>query len=411
MEMTEMQGILEGLKIIEMGHVVAAPAATAMMADWGADVIKVEPLDGEMARGFVGTRGRLVVMQFEKGEMSWYVEFLNRNKRGLAVDLKQEEGREIIYKLVGESDIFVSNYEMNALERLGMDYSTLSQVNPRLVYGVLTGYGTVGPDKGERGFDFAAAWARSGLQYMIGEPDSPPPPQRGGMMDRVTGSYMVSGLLGAIIHRDRTGEGQEVQFTLYQTGVWTLAEDIQPTLLGQPLPKHERAKAFNPIFSNYRARDGKWLQLAMLQSDLGWPDFCRAIDRLDLEKDPRFIDMDARGENSEELVRIIDEIFATKDRDEWEIKLRANNCIYGRVQSPAEVVNDPQAIQNNFFAEIDHPVAGEIKMVNTPVKFCQNPASIRMPAPEIGQHTEEILLDLNYSWKDIDQLKNLRVIL
>lgn len=230
-------------------------------------------------------------------------------------------------------------------------------------------------------------------------------------MDRVAGAHIVDGLLAAILHREKTGEGQALEFSLYQTAVWTLADDIQAALAGTPLPKWDRTKAGNPIFNSYCASDGHWLQLAMASSDVQWADFCRTIEMPGLEKDPRFTDMDKRSENCMELIRMLDEVFAGRTRDEWEKRLREGDFIYGRIQSPGEVTTDPQAIANDFFAELDHPVAGPMKLVNTPVKFRQDPASVRAPAPEVGQHTEEILLDLDYGWEDIAQLKEQGVIL
>ena len=401
-----MSGILEGLRVIDMGHVVAVPAAGAMLADWGAEVIKVEPLSGEMYRGLV-RRGQ----DAGSGEVNWRIQLLNRNKRGLAVDLTMEPGRAILYQLVQRADVFISNYELGSLRKLKLDYATLSQLNPRLIYGVLTGYGSAGPDKDERGFDYAASWARSGMQYLIGEPGSIPPPQRPGLMDRVTASHVVAGILAALLHREKTGEGQELEFSLYHSGVWTIAEDIQAALVGSPVDKHDRTKARNPLWNSYRTRDDRWFWLAMLQSDPSWPGFCRAIERPELESDPRFNTREARSENCEELIRILDEVFASRNRDEWEKHLREHNCIYGRVETPAEVTSDPQAVANDFFANIEHPAAGEAKLVATPVKFRQNPASVRTPAPEVGQHTEEILLDLGYSWDDIARLKEQGVIL
>jgi len=406
-----MTGVLEGLKVLEMGHVVAMPAATATLADWGADVIKIEPLTGEMARGFKIVQGGDTTVKGKGGETSWYVHMLNRNKKSLAVNLKTEPGKEIIYKLIKDYDIFASNYELNSLKRLKMDYTTMSQINPELIYAVLTGYGTVGPDKDERGFDYAAAWAHSGMQYMIGEPGCIPPPQRGGMMDRVTGAHIVAGILAALLHREKTGEGQHLELSLYHVGVWTLLGDIQSALMGTPQPKHERAKAPNPLFNTYRTKDDRWLWLSMLQSDLSWSDFCRAIERPELENNPRFNSIEMRQQNCEELIRIIDESIVSKTMDEWDKILRKNNCIYSRVQTPLEVTTDPQAIANGFFAEVPHPVVGKMKLVTTPVKFYPNSASLRTPAPEVGQHTEEILLDLGYSWDDIAQLKEQGVIL
>jgi len=406
-----MAGILEGVKVADVGHVVAVPAAGAMLADWGAEVIKVEPLSGDLLRGLKKSMGRDIVTQFAGGEVNWVIEVLNRNKRSLALDLKQESGKEILYRLVERSDVFMSNYEVSALKKLKADYTTLSQHNPSLIYALLTGYGTVGPDKDERGFDYSAAWARTGIQYLIGEPGSAPPPQRGGMMDRVAAVCMMAGIAAALFHREKTGKGQEIEFSLYHTGVWILAQDIQYALMGSPSPKHDRTRAVNPLWNTYQTKDSRWLWLSMLQSDLQWPSLCRAIERPELEKDPRFKSMETREQNCEELVRILDKIFAAKTLAEWEKCLRENNCIYARVQTPLEVTTDPQAVANDFFAEVNNPFIGQMKLVNTPVKFRQNPSSVRTAAPQVGQHTEEILLDLDYSWEDISRFKEQEVIL
>jgi len=401
-------GILEGVKVVEMGHVVAVPAASATLADWGAEVIKLEPLTGEMARGI-----RVPVKDEEaarRPQANWYFHLLNRNKKGVAVDLKTAAGREIAHRIIEGADVFMSNYELGTVNRLGMDYETLSRLNPRLIWVILTGYGTVGPDKDERGFDYAAAWARSGAMYMMGEPGSIPPPQRGGLMDRVTGAHIVGGVCAALLHREKTGLGQKLEFSLYHTGVWTLAEDIQPALLGRQLPKHDRTQARNPLWNNYRTRDGKWFWLAMLQPDLSWHDFCQAIDRSELENDSRFRTREKRFRNRRVLIQIIDEVMATKTRRRWEKIFRKHNIIYGRVASPREVVRDEQALANDFFPDLRHP-DHEMRVVATPVKFCQNPASVRAPGPELGQHTEEVILGLGYGWEDIARLKEAGVIL
>ncbi len=407
-----MAGILESLKVLEMGHVVAAPAASVMLADWGAEVIKLEPLTGDMARG-IGTAitPEEKARAQEQGNVGYYFQFLNRGKRGVALNLKEEAGKAILSKLVCWADIFMSNYEMNTLYKLGADYDALSEINPRIIYAILTGYGTVGPDKDERGFDYAAAWARSGLMYMIGEPGSIPPPQRGGMMDRVVGSHMVSGVLAALYHRDRTGQGQKVEFSLYHSGVWTGAEDINPALMGREPVKHNRTTARNPLWNNYRTKDDRWFWAAMLQPDLSWGNFCRALGHPEWENDSKYNSIEQRFWNREELIRFIDDILMTRTMAEWEVIFRQNSIIYGRVASPQEVVTDPQALANNFFVDLHHPVAPNLKVVMTPVKFVQNPAEVRAPAPEIGQHTEEILLEMGYTWEDIAQLKAQNVIL
>ncbi len=408
-----MSGVLEGVKILEMGHVVAVPAAATTMADWGADVIKVEPLTGDMARG-IGlpiTAEEIARAEKEYGNIGWYFQFLNRGKRGIALNLKTKEGQEAFYKLVEWADIFMTNYEVGTLEKLGAGYNKLKGIKPSLVYAVLTGYGTVGPDKDERGFDYAAAWARSGLMYMMAEPNGTPPPQRGGMMDRVVGAHMVGGVLAALLHRNKTGEGQKIEFSLYHTGVWTDAEDIQPALIGRDTLRHDRTNARNPIWNNYRTKDDQWFWLANLQPDLTWKGFCTALGRNDLLNNEKFNTIAARYINSAELVKIIDEEMAKKTRDEWELLFRKNEVIYGRVQSPQEVIRDPQALANDFFVPLHHPEAPQVKVVMTPVKFIQNPASVNKAAPEIGQDTEEILLNLDYSWEDIAVLKEKNVIL
>jgi crotonobetainyl-CoA:carnitine CoA-transferase CaiB-like acyl-CoA transferase len=401
-----MTGILEGIKVVSMGQIVAIPAASSTLADWGAEVIKLEPLTGEMHRGTRRVQG------VETGtQINWVIQVLNRNSRGLAIDVKKEPGRDIVYKLVQKADIFMSNYERGAVKRLKLDYATLSQLNPRLIYAFVSGYGAVGPDKDERGYDFTAGWARSGMMHLIGEPGSPPAPQRVGMIDSVAGAHIVGAVCAALLNREKTGVGQEIEISLYHAAVWSLCVDIQQTLAGLEPVKHNRTKAQNPVWNSYRTKDDRWFWLAMLQPDPAWPGFCRAADRLELEHDPRFNSIEARRENCQELIHIIDEILASRTMEEWETRFRENNCIYGKVQTPREVVTDPQALANDFFAEVEYPGAGKIKLVTTPIKFSRNPASLRTPAPELGQHNEEILLELGYGWDDIALLKEQGVIL
>jgi crotonobetainyl-CoA:carnitine CoA-transferase CaiB-like acyl-CoA transferase len=249
------------------------------------------------------------------------------------------------------------------------------------------------------------------MQYLMSEPGGSPPQQRGGMMDRTAGAHMVAGILAALLHREKTGEGQALEFSLYHTAVWTLAADLQVVLGGQPLLQNDRTKVVNPLWNSYRTKDDRWLQLAMLQSDLSWPNFCLALERPQLEDDPRFNSIENRAEHCEELIQMLNDIFASENVTDWERRLRETDCIFGRVQTPQEVIDDPQAIANGFFAEMDHPEEGQTSVVTTPVTFRQNPATVRTASPEAGQHTEEILLELGYSWDDISRLKNQKAIL
>ncbi len=396
-----MPGILEGLKVIDMGHFVAVPAAGALLADWGADVLKVEPLDGDAQRGDIS-----LILKRTGSTVNWRFEVHNRNKKSIALDLKQDAGRQVLYGLVKDADVFMSNYEPATIETLKVDYGRLKQVNPGLIYASLSGYGKSGPQKDERGFDFTAAWARTGIQHLLCEPGASPPMAPNGMMDRATGTLMVAGILAALLHREKTGEGQELDLSLYHSGVWSLIADLQVTLGGNTVDPRDRTKALNPLCNTYRTRDGCWVQLAMLQADLSWPDLCLAVERPDLREDPRFDAMEARADHCQELIATLDAIFAARDRAEWESRLRDNNCIFGWVEPPEAIIDDPQAKANGLFSEMQHPEAGETTYITTPVTFHQNPASVRDIAPELGQHTEEILLGLGYSWDDIVALKD-----
>ena len=400
-----MTSVLEGIRVIEMGQVIAVPATGAILADMGAEVIKLEPLSGEMLRGIKRCQG------LETGPINWAFELLNRNKKGLALELKKDAGLEVLYKLVRTADVFVSNYESDALRKLKMDYATLSNVNPKLVYATINGYGSAGPDRNERGYDQAAAWARSGMMYLIGEEGSPPVLQREGMMDNVSGTHIAVGILAALLHRVKTGKGQELEASLYHCGVWTISGDIQKALGGQVPVKSKRTQAQNPLSNNYRTKDNRWICFANLQSDKAWPDFCRLIGKPELENDPRFESFSKRTQHCELLINIIDGVLSSRTLEDWMEIFRGSSVIHGRVQTPAEVVNDPQALANNFFSEVDFSAKGKIKLVNTPVKFHQDPSSIRTVAPEIGQHTEDILLEMGYTWDDLSRLKDDHIIL
>jgi len=402
-----MAGILEGVKVVELGHWVAIPSACAILSDWGAEVIKIEdPGGGDALRGMRSLEG----VTMEPVHFVW--ELCNRNKKSLAVDLRREEGREVVYRLVKEADVFLSNFQPAVLERFRMDYTSLSRINPGLVYGVLTGYGRAGPDREKPGYDYSAFWARSGIMDKIGEPESPPPPQRPGLGDNTTAMLVAGAVAAALFHKQRTGKGQELHFSLFNTAVWALSIDIQVALAkGVEIPKTDRRRVKNPLWNTYRTGDGRWLQFVMIQSDRFWPRFCRAIGKPELENDPRFNSQEARERNCEELISIISRVIQSRTLEEWERILTEHELIFSRVQSVSEVIADPQARENEFFAEVEHPVTGRLRLVASPVKFSQNPPQVRSRAPELGEHTEEILLGLGYSWEDIARLKESEVII
>lgn len=407
----EMFGALEGIKVIAFEQVVATPACSAIMADWGADVIKVEPLWGEWQRSLVSFINTPLLLKLDKGDVETHFEVLNRGKRSIALNLRHERGREIIYKLLESTDVFVSNYSIEVLERFGLNYPSLKDRFPKLIHCFLTGYGTKGPLKRERGFDYAAAWSYGGLMSLVSSsPETPPPLQRPGMIDMVAAAHMIAGICASLYYRQKTGKGQSLELSLYNTAVWTLAPDMQTALFGYPAKKWDRARAPNPMYNSYCSKDGRWFMLANPNQDY-WAPFCRAIGKPEWENDSRFGTMESRDENCEEMIRLLDDLFASKNIEEWEKSFRANDIIYGVNQTPTEIISDEQAIANDFFTEIVHPVAGKIRLLNSPIKFSETPATIKSVAPPLGVHTEEVLLDLGYTWEDMAGLKEQGVIL
>jgi crotonobetainyl-CoA:carnitine CoA-transferase CaiB-like acyl-CoA transferase len=403
-----MTDILEGVKVIEMGHVVAVPAASSMMGDCGADVIKIEPLTGDQSRTFRGT----------EVNPGFYLH--NRSKRSIAIDLRQQAGKEIVYKMVGEHDVFLTNYQAGSLQRLGLDYDTLLKYKANLIYGIVSAYGTVGPDKDMAGYDFAAGWARSGIQDMLTVPGTPPPASRPGIIDRVSSMQIFGGMCAALYHRERTGEGQKVEFNLYHTGVWMVGADIMDALFGLPLRRVDPNASANPFYDVYQCKDGRWLQLtaadryAKAHDPVGakfWQSFCRVLDRPDLADDPRFATTDMRQQHSDVLTPMINEAFLSRTYAEWEERLRAENLMYGPILTPEQVIEDPQAEANDFFVEVDQPGVGTFRTINSPYKFVENPAYIHSVTPALAENTDEVLSELGYSTNGIKDLRESKVIL
>ena len=397
-------GPLAGIRVLEVANWLAAPAGCALLADAGADVIKVETPGGEPYRGYGGGTG--VNLPYNP-----FFELDNRGKRGITLDLEKPPAREVIYRLVAGCDVFVTNLLAGRRERYGLTYDALKAHRPDLIFASVTGYGSTGPDRDRPGYDYAAFWARSGIMNLLGEPDSSPPPQRPGMGDHTTALAVSGAVSMALFNRERTGKGEQVDISLNNTGMWVLAIDIQAALsIGQENVRVSRRSVPNPIWNSYQTGDRRWIQLVMLVADVYWPKVCRAIGRSDLEKEPRFDSMPKRTENREVLIALLDEVFAEKSLDEWTALLDREGCIWAPAQTIAETINHPQTSAREAFAEIDHPTHGRLELVDTPVKFADARVGARGPAPELGQHTEEVLLEAGYGWDEIATLRDKGVI-
>src|SRR5579863_5444916 len=379
---------LEGVKVVELAMWVAGPSTAVVLADWGAEVFKLEdPGRGDPTRGYT-TRG--------SGGPNVRVrppfELDNRNKKSVAVDLRSKDGVEFAMRLVERADVFITSLRLDALARMGLGYDAMRARNPRIIYASLNGYGHRGPDATRPAYDYAAAWARSGLMATIAEPGQPPPAQRPAMIDHAAGLGLAGAISAALFRRDRTGRGGEINVSLFAMGLWMNATDLTTGLLtGNPPASESRFARINPMWSSYACADGNWIYFVMVQSDRFWPQFCAALDHLEWKDDPRFATAIARAKNCEELTRAIDSVVASKSRAEWSEIFDRHELIWAPVHSDAEVLEDPQAHAIGAFAPIDRPSVPNCRVVNSPIEFGE-PAGPHRPAPELGQQTEEVAL-------------------
>jgi crotonobetainyl-CoA:carnitine CoA-transferase CaiB-like acyl-CoA transferase len=399
---------LEGIRVIDWTIWQQGPVSTMMLGDLGAEVIKIEErVGGDPGRGAMSIGGTGV-----SGQRNYYFEANNKHKKSLTLDLKKPEAQKIVYALVEKSDVFVQNFRKGVAARLGLDYQTLSQYNSQLIYASASGYGPEGPDSGEPSFDYMGL-ARSGIMNAIGEPDMDPLSIAGGVADQMGAIMLTHGVITALFVRERHGIGQQVDTSHLGSMMALQGLNLACRLtLGKEFRRSDRTKAPNPLYNHYKCGDGKWICLAMIQADRYWSDFCKALGIEGLERDPRFATMPVRGKNSEALISVVDKIFAAKPRDEWMAILKnSGDFIYTVVNTVSDLPDDPQMMANNYVVPYDHPVWGPIKVVGVPVRFSETPGDPRAAAPEFGEHTEQILIDLlGYSWEDIARLKEQEVI-
>ena len=400
-----MSGALEGIRVVELGLWVAGPSCAAILRDWGADVVKLEPPNGDPFRGlFASALGSAVAINppFEVD---------NRGKRSIAVNLEHEAGRAIALMLIGEADVLVTNMRPRALDDFGLDYKTLSKEYPRLVYAHITGYGPDGPSRDRAAYDIGAFWSRAGVGQTLVPPGQPIPQQRGGMGDHMTGMGAAGAVSAALFSRERSGKGQRVAVSLLRTGIYMMGWDVSLAMrLGVPINGYDREHALNPIINCFKSGDERWFWLLLLQADRHWPDLLRAIEREDLLEDERFADITIRREHTPELVGELDAIFAQKTLEEWGKIFDKENVWFAPVNSISDVLEDPIAHEAGAFRDVEGP-DGPVKFVASPVDFSDTESEPRGLSPELGQHTEEVLLELGYDWDQIVPLKEKGAIL
>ena len=399
---------LEGIRVVDWTIWQQGPVASAMLADLGAEVIKLEEREsGDPGRGIVRMSG------IDLGDRpNFYFEANNRNKKSLTVDLKRPEGVEIVRRLVDRADVFVQNFRQGVAARLGLGAATLRERNPRLIYASATGYGPEGPECGSPSFDYLGL-ARSGIMLSAGEPDDPPLAIAGGIADQMGAVMLAYGVLAALLAREKTGCGQEVDASHLGSMAWLQGLGLSARLmLGRALPRVHRRYATNPLWNHYQCSDGEWIALSMLQADRYWARFCEVLGIGWAATDERFATMLARMGNSGACVALLDETFATRPRAEWlRLLAEGGDFIVSIVNSVDDLPNDPQVQANQYVTTFDHPAFGPTQVVGVPIRLSETPGTIRHPAPEFGQHTEQILVDLlGYSWDEVAGLKDAEVI-
>jgi crotonobetainyl-CoA:carnitine CoA-transferase CaiB-like acyl-CoA transferase len=400
-------GPLAGLKAVEIAVWVAGPCAAAYLGDLGVEVIKIESLEGDPYRGLpMGPKKDLAPGEVTPGFLQD-----NRNKRGIALNLKTPDGYRIACKLIKDADILVTNLRLKALKSLKLDYKTLSAANPRLIFGHISGYGLKGADAGRASYDIGAYWARAGMAHTALLDGDEPLFLCSGSGDHDTGLSLVGAICGALVNRLKSGRGQMVSVSLYRVGAFLISQQLGFALAGHhwPLP-NSHAETRNPLATCYKDCNGKWFYLHGTQgSDEVWRAIARAIERPDLENDRRFGNYEQRLSNAPALIAILDQAFARRPRDQWGLMLKRAGVSFDFVQSVEEVLADPQAHAAGLFEELPAP-EGKSGCVSLPFDFSDTPGRGQSIHPQHGQHTEEVLLEMGRSWEDIAQLKDQGVI-
>jgi crotonobetainyl-CoA:carnitine CoA-transferase CaiB-like acyl-CoA transferase len=386
----------EGIRVVELAQWVFVPVAGALLADWGADVIRIDRPEGDPYRN-LATQG----IGTDSGGVNLSVALANRGKRSVALDLGTDGGRDIMHRLLEGADVLLTSFRPSALERLGLGVEVVRERYPRLVYARGHGYGVRGPDAELAGYDASAYWARGGVGHVLSPPDRDfPISPRGAFGDRNGGMALAFGIAAALVRRGATGEGSVVDVSLLASAMWTISSDVLSALQGMAPRAPEGRVVVNPLVGSYRTKDGRHLMLVFLESDRYWPAFCELVGRPDLAEDPRFTDHHARGQHAQECAAALDEVFSQRTFEEWKSLLARIDAPWAPMQAVEELLDDPQVVANDYLGDVTLDDGSSYRLPRVPVQFDERPPDLRR-APEHGEHTEAVLLELGYSWDDI----------
>jgi crotonobetainyl-CoA:carnitine CoA-transferase CaiB-like acyl-CoA transferase len=394
-------GPLRGVTVVELGHWMAAPAAGGVLADWGADVIKIEPHGGEPMRHIWGSAGA------NPDAPNGGFTSANRGKRSLELDVRSAAGREALDKLLERADVLLSNLRPSALERLGLSPAQVTERFPRLVFCTLTAYGWGGPDQERAGYDLAGFFARAGVAHQITTRGTPPAAMWSGVGDTFTAMTAVAGISAALLDRARTGRGRVVEASLQRAGMWAIAGELGTQAMGgRPRPPYPREQCPTPMYNSYQAADGHWFYLVGVEAGRQLPKVLAAIGRTDLASDERFAGARALTRNRDEVIEILDAAFAAEPLEHWIKVFDMNDVFYAPIQTPLEIIGDQQARATGAWIRVEGAeIEGRpVETVEAPIRWDGQSRASTPPPPRSGEHNRELLSWLGYPDDEIDRL-------